>query len=322
MIGLATIFDNQANEGALLQGYCLLKMLGGKGILFERRLEAETRSGSSGFQSDLPLSQPYSEFADIAAHVNSNYSHLFVGSDEVWKFSHSGFKYPYLFTFPNHFFGDRIEIPLIALAVSSGPTSFTSCPAALQSEIQRLLIRFDLIYVRDRHTANNLRQLHIDFAGILPDPTFAYHFQAPAIGLDADVCFDLVDGEIDNQQLDPISWFAAHREMSSAVVYRTHSLLACIRGGTPCLIRDRRRKSREIVADFDLPEACWGHSIQRVREQWPYDEIAQKCDDHMNQWKAVCNELDQRYQLSHRPHDTENWRPGATITPEEPSIIG
>lgn len=317
-IAVATIFDNTENMGAMLQGHCLLVMLGGHGIYFNRFNAADSLKTIEKFRNQLNLSPPLTQHAETAAYINDHCDVLVVGSDEIWKLENSMHaSNPYLFPFPNHLFGCDIDVPKIALAATCGSQPFHVQPANIQQQIQKSLARFDMIYVRDNVTAGELERLEVNHRGFLPDPTFAFNFMAPPVAIDPNRCYDLVKGVIDTQALDPISWFAAHAQMSSAVVYRMHSLIACLRGNTPCLIRDRRSKTKELAQRFGLPESCWGDSIQRVKEQWRYDEISRISEDYQRRWANLLTELDERYRLHERSHNAARWRPGSTLSASE-----
>ncbi|MCA9091162.1 MAG: polysaccharide pyruvyl transferase family protein [Planctomycetaceae bacterium] len=312
MIGVATIFDNLDNEGALLQGHCMLTLMGAQGVLFDRNLSG-SRPGCALFRQTLNLSPRFTHLDDVARHINATYSLLVVGSDEVWKIAAAPGGNRFLFPFPNHLVGADIDIPRVALAASSGSVNFGRLSSAVLDRLREHLLRFDLIYVRDAKTARNLRRLEIPIAGELPDPTFAFQFSAPPLGLDPDRCYELPKGRIEQRSHDPITWLVAHAEMSSAIVHRMHSLISCLRGNTPCLIRDRRSKTRSLAKAFGLPESCWGDSITRVKDEWPSDRIEATNERYQQKWKSVFTELEQRYRLAAGSDDTSGRRPGATL---------
>lgn len=317
-VALATFFDNSENEGTLLQGHCMLSLFGAHGINFNRNAAANhcpAITPSYYGYSQLSLSDPFSNVEQTVKHINENYSMLVVGSDEIWKCTHDEKKANSVIPhYPNHFFGHGIAIPKIAIAVTFGPYPFRDKPEHVRKAIADDLRQFDLIYVRDNQTLKELEAMKVE-SQILPDPTFAFNFHSEVdFQIDPNTCYDLKNGKIDGLIFDPISWFVLQGRMTSAIVYRMHSLLACIRGNTPCLILDRRVKTKEVVKTFKLPDSCFGNSIDLVKKEWPYDFVSKTVERHQLKWESVMQDIDKRYGLYEKIHDSQYRRPGSVLS--------
>lgn len=290
MLALATIVDDRWNEGALLQSWCMLRLTGSTAVWWDRGHEGG-KPGIARFRQRLKLSPKFDTPEAAVEWINTHSRAVIVGSDEVLNFGS-----PPLFPGPNYYFGCGLTVPCVALAVCAGSMSFARLPLVTQQEIRNGLRRFSAIYVRDRFTAAELGSLGVPIDGFLPDPTFAFDFETPnPIGLNPEAVYALAgDGSIPGHDLEPPEWFRAFSEMGGAVVDRMHALLACLRGGTPCLLTPRARsraKVMEVVEDFGLPPEMFGSDLAAVKRRWPYDSIARRCEAYRESWRDASERI-------------------------------
>ncbi len=282
---IATLCE-PSNPGALLQAACMAKLLGGTLAYFDRQLDEPAAAVNVAYRDRLPLSPRFTDSEDAAEWINDHASVLVVGSDEAWKINPAQ-----RLVFPSHYFGCGVTVPMIAMAACTSDCGWPLRGARQEQVFGEALRRFDRIYTRDRNSADQLRQIGVPVDGQLPDPTFAFSFSRPP-GPQVTGVTDLTQEPLPNSDaLSPPEWFSAHGRLECAVVDRMHPLLACLRSGTPCLVRDRRSKTAELVADFRLPEDVWGDDIEAVKRQWPYLAIAERCEAYKARWQAVLAEL-------------------------------
>ncbi|NJO68991.1 MAG: glycosyltransferase [Bacteroidetes bacterium] len=200
---------------------------------------------------------------------------MIVGSDELWKAGYQDD--PYSIPYPNPYWGSGIRIKKVALAVSTGSVNFLLYPEQTRLQMRNDLLSFDQIYVRDRKSANDLETLGIQVNGLLPDPTFAIDFEETE--------------KLPTDDVNPEEWFSSFSNLDFVRTDRMHKLLACLRGGTPCLSYDKREKSLELKMEFGLPDGSESH----IKENWPYEFIAKKCQNYREQWITILKILQEKY---------------------------
>ena len=210
-VGIVTLHYG-FNEGAILQAYCLSRAIASLGSgwpveVIDHRYPSKvaaygaattgrTRSLASAIEKWLPLSrQRFASSEEKATfdYINSNYSSLVVGSDQVWgmrfrkKIWHLAYRQPGGFhpPVPNVYFPTSdVSIPKIAYAASVGASDWSSMPRKVRREILRSLESFGALSVRDRRTMSFLEWLSPDLsenACFVPDPTRIFSVIDPRV---------------------------------------------------------------------------------------------------------------------------------------------
>jgi hypothetical protein len=226
------------------------KLFNAQGILYCRSgREIDFRDRRSTFlrawrDNNIELSPKFTNIHDMTAYVNENFDMMVVGSDEVWRSNTA-------------FFGEGVRIPKYAVAVSSGGSDIHKSRVSCLNE-------FVEIWTRDRHTKQYIERLGVAVNGVMPDPTFAFHF-------------DKYDGLPTDADITPSQWFSSFANLTLPTVHSMHEALACVRGGVSCIVNDNRTKTRELVHDFRLDEPF---NVEYVRGL---------CDEYCERWRAFLN---------------------------------
>jgi len=292
-ICVLTILDNLNNRGSLVQASAMLKVFQAEGIVWKRekvwqKWSQNCDKTTQQYYDSLNIRKAFSDYKEAATYINTNYDVMIVGSDELWKSGdpEGAFSIPY----PNPFWGTGINIKKIALAVSTGSVDYLSYPEETRQRMHSDLSDFELIYVRDRKSAVDLEKIGVQVDGLIPDPTFAIDFE-PTDKLPTD-------------DVNPEEWFSSFSNLDFLRHERMHKLLACLRGGTPCQSYDEREKSMELRKDFSLPDG----DESNIRENWPYEAIAERCQNYREHWIELVNQLKEKYLIN------------ATALPEQISV--
>lgn len=281
-ICVLTIVDNLGNRGSLVQATAMLKVFNAEAVVWKRdkvwqKFSENCDKETKEYYESLNIGESFNDYKLAANYINTNFDLMIVGSDELWKAGdpEDSFSIPY----PNPFWGSEITIKKVALAVSTGSIDILSYPESVRKGMHEDLSSFDLIYVRDRKSVDDLTKIGVEADGILPDPSFAIDYP--------------ITDKLPTDNVTPLEWFSSFSNLLYIKHERMHKLLACIRSGTPCLSYDHREKSKEIKRDFMLPE---GDLIEIV-DKWPYESVVEKCKDNRQQWVNIVKRLKSIYGL-------------------------
>lgn len=201
-IGIATLHYGY-NEGAILQAYCLGKLLKELApdatveILDQRYRAKCAAQGPPRTARTIALQEAIDGWLPLSAcrfvsddhehafeYIRHNYDVIILGSDVLWKLKYTRHlfglvsvqKYPFFTPFPNVYWPDRtIPIPKIAYAASVGTTDWKEIPNRHRRRMRDILSGFSSISVRDRRTFRFVEWLYPELSAnieIMPDPTF------------------------------------------------------------------------------------------------------------------------------------------------------
>ena len=205
---------------------------------------------------------------------------------------------PWYTPFPNIYWPET-TVPCVGFAGSIGSTLVETIPPRHRREMARRLGNFSLIGVRDERTLEFVRQLagvSSDLVELVPDPVFTFsasesdyeeakvaltdcgvNVEQPFAFLDiraarkdeyarevADSGLPAVD--LTQLALTPPQWFAAIGLAHVGVTDAMHPFISALVQDTPCLSIDKRAKSVELRAHFDLSK--YG-SLKSILANWP-----------------------------------------------------
>lgn len=206
-LGILT-YHYAINDGAVLQAYTLLRALAScmeqtkveiidyrpfnselknlKEALISKKLNtipSKIRryvNFSSFVKKRLALSKKRvisNDYRKISARIEGGYDAIIVGSDEIWKVERGSLARP----FPNIYWLPQVRGPVkIAFAASANKLKYRELKREQRSWMKDALEEFDLLGVRDKHTAEFLKYVGISDASritIVPDPTFAFDLE-------------------------------------------------------------------------------------------------------------------------------------------------
>lgn len=327
MLGIITIHHG-VNEGSVWQATCLAQALAPAEIVDYRHPHRESmyrsvRNSPRGVTLDqyrkecLPVSSRQFrgiEPKGLTDFINSSYQALVVGSDEVWRvhFDKRGRQlkrsHPRA---PNAYWpSERVEIPLVGVAVSTGGSTLKNAPRKLLRNLACRLDRFGVIGVRDEITFDTLLRIAPSLRSRVvdcPDPTWidetpqkkvhekvsnwltksAELPRSRMLILEPELVFvrNAVAEIVANSNHHPISlgqqglpsgvtpqeFVALIQQVDCVVSVRMHALIACLKTGTLCLSLFPRPKIIELRKRFKLPEG----SLDTICRDWPQSRIVE-----------------------------------------------
>lgn len=127
-------------------------------------------------RSRLRLSCSTTSAREAAAWMNEHCAAAVFGSDEIWRFPHANRPSGVKLAVPNLYYGQGVNVPRFAYAVSISDSDISTLDAAARAGIAAELERFSFIGVRDEKTARFVRDISPSLAELVrfvPDPTFA-----------------------------------------------------------------------------------------------------------------------------------------------------